>query len=60
VVHRAFDPGVSLIVEPHSEDQSLSYGLLAQVVHATPLDAYRWLGCVFARLLDGEEVQTLL
>ena len=38
----------------------LSCGLLAQVVHATPLDAHRWLGCVFARLLDDEEVQTLL
>jgi hypothetical protein len=58
---RSFAVGDTVTVELHSDDDSLSYSLLAEVVRMAPLSAeVWWLGCAFARPLDADEVQNLL
>jgi len=61
IVNRSFRPGTQLGIELQSEDESIRYTLMTQIVRTDEQGSDFWLlGCEFARPLSEDEVQRLL
>jgi len=61
VLPRRFEPGTVLLVDVSPRAEEVRHSVLVRVRRVQQLSARRWiLGCVFARRLSDEEVQTLV
>jgi hypothetical protein len=61
VVGRRFEPETVLVVDLPGEGPKSWRHYLVRVVRVEPQSRKKWLlGCVFARALSDEEVQTLV
>ena len=61
VMNRRFEPRTVLTLEIPGKGQAAAHRLLIRVVRVQPLAKRRWLiGCIFARRLGEEEVQTIM